>query len=334
MPVGGCSCGAVYACDVTGHNLGTAMIDALIFSCNGDWDLAWNLLPEDDYLEDQVKNYDLENHLIIHGGVYEGRRVSGTLYFIRLRQDVREVTGEGVKNQLKKTTPVSQGSYAREKGKKLFTKKDVEDLVKEYKVETLLSMAEQDIRIIRDLQRLLYSGDKLLRLSAADVLGKVSAQIAQKDPGTVSKLLQGLFTSITDTAASSWGSLDAIGEIISNTPEQFAGYVPQLYQFLRDRALLAEALRALGIIGEAKPHLIRNKAFHFIPLLLDPDPEIRGYTAILLGNSGAHEARDDLKRLLDDITAIEIYRDGRISKPTIAQLASEALQSYNKLMQN
>ncbi|NIR13136.1 MAG: PBS lyase, partial [Desulfobacterales bacterium] len=28
MPVGKCSCGAVYACDVTGHNLGTALVEA------------------------------------------------------------------------------------------------------------------------------------------------------------------------------------------------------------------------------------------------------------------------------------------------------------------
>ena len=51
MPVGACSCGAVYAFDVTGHNLGTAMIEALVFGCNGDWDLAWDLLPEEDYLQ-------------------------------------------------------------------------------------------------------------------------------------------------------------------------------------------------------------------------------------------------------------------------------------------
>ena len=36
MPVGACECGAVYTCDVTGHNLGTAMIESLVFACNGD----------------------------------------------------------------------------------------------------------------------------------------------------------------------------------------------------------------------------------------------------------------------------------------------------------
>jgi hypothetical protein len=36
MPLGACSCGAVYACDVTGHNLGAAMIEALVAACDGD----------------------------------------------------------------------------------------------------------------------------------------------------------------------------------------------------------------------------------------------------------------------------------------------------------
>jgi hypothetical protein len=325
MPVGACSCGAVYACDVTSHNLGTAMIEALVFGCNGDWDLAWGLLPEDDYLEKLIENYDFETHLIIHGGVYQGRRTAGTLYFIRLHKDIREVTEAGARLQLGRAPTVSSGSSSKKRGKRSFSKKEVEELVKEYKVERLLSMAEQDKRIIRDLQRLLYSVDKLLRWRVADTMGKVSAVIAEHDPGTISKLLQGLFTAITDSAASSWGSLDAIGEIISNGPEKFAGYLSQLFQFARDRDLLAETLRALGKIGERSPDLIRNKAFHFIPLLLDPDPEVQGYTAILLGNLSAHEARDDLKRLQGDPAVIEIYRDGDLEKRTIGQLASEAL---------
>ncbi len=82
--MGVCSCGAVYACDVTGHNLGSAMIEALVHACTGDWDCAWDLTPDEDYLDKQLKNYDFETHHIIHAGVYEGRRIAGVLYFIRL----------------------------------------------------------------------------------------------------------------------------------------------------------------------------------------------------------------------------------------------------------
>jgi hypothetical protein len=62
-------------------------------------------------------------------------------------------------------------------------------------------MAAQDKRILRDVKRLLYSVEKLFRWKAAEALGKISAVIAQKDPGAISKLLQGLFTSVSDTAS-------------------------------------------------------------------------------------------------------------------------------------
>jgi hypothetical protein len=329
MPVGVCSCGAVYACDVTGHSLGSAMVEALVFACNGDWDLAWDLLPEDDYLQAEVRDYDFETHLTIPQGVHEGRRVAGVLLFIKLHDDVREVTEQGVLKQLGRAVPDRADTPVGTEEAKPRKKKDVEDLVMAYRLEPLLVMARQDKGILRDLQRLLYSVDDLLRFRAADVVGQVCAVIARKDPGTVSRFLQRLLTSITDTAASSWGALDAIGEIIRNSPEQFAGYVPELYPFLRDRALLAGVLCALGKIAGSRSQLIRKHALHFIPLLSDPAPQVRAYAVILLGNLGAQEARHELEDLLEDTQEINIYENGRLEKKTAGRLASDAMEKLS-----
>jgi hypothetical protein len=327
MPLGRCSsCGAVYAFDITGHNLGTAMIDALVFGCNGDWDLAWGLLPEEDYLQGEVENYDLQSHKVIPGGVYEGRRISGSLFFIRLHEDVREVTEEGAKQRLERARPVADETPKKQRGKKSFTKRGVEALVRAYDLGPLLEIAKDDKRVIRDIQRLIYSPDNLDRWRATEALGKVAAVVAEKDPASVSRLLQTLLTAVADTAASSWGCLDAVGEIISNKPDQFAGYTHQLYQYLPDRQLLAEVLRALGKIGRARPDLMKKRGFYFIPFLQDPDPEVRAYAAILLGNLGSREAEEDLKKLKKDHVSIELYREGYLREPTIGQLASEALE--------
>jgi hypothetical protein len=322
MPLGACSCGAVYACDVTGHNLGSAMIEALVHACDGDWDCAWDLTPDQDYMDQQVKSYDLETHHIIPGGVYEGRRIAGVLYFIRLNKPmaVKALPGQP-------ETPVSP--HARTSSSKIprksFTKQEVEALVKRYDLEPLLEMAAQDNRIIRDLKRLLYSADKLLRWRAAEALGKASAVIAQKESAVISKLLQGLFTSVSDTAASSWGSVDAIGEIISSLPNHFSGFIPQLVQLSRDPSLLPEVLRAMGKIGEAQPDLLRRFSHPMLPLLHDPHPEVRGYAAMLLGHLKAFEAKEDLIKLQQDTNDIEIYRAGELQKTTIEQIAAESL---------
>jgi hypothetical protein len=325
MPVGRCTCGAVYACDITGHNLGSALIEALVFACQGDWDLAWGLLPEDDYLEKEVSNYDLETHLIVHSGAYEGRQINGVLYFIRMHEDVREVTDEGTKRLLERGSPPSTSRTRQRKEKKAFSKKDVERLVKDYKIEEILELAEQDQRIIRDLKRLLYAVDDLARFRAADILGKVSGLITRQDPESISRLLQSLFTAVTDTAASSWGYIDAVGEIISNRPDQFGGYVPQLYPLAADRALLPDVLRAFIKVAKSRPDILRKKAYQFIPLLRDTDPTIRGYTAMLLGELEVSEAKNGIAGLVDDEAPVKVYEAGQLEPRSVGDLASHAL---------
>jgi len=326
MPVGSCSCGAIYAYDATGHNLGAAFIEALVFGCNMDWDLAWGLLPEEDYLEKIVKHYDYQTHLIVPGGFFNGRRISGALYFVRMHQDIQEVTGEGVKKKLDKALPVSANQSNKYIEKKTFTKREIEKMVKEYQVDSLLKIASLDNKVVNKLQRLLYSDDELIRLRAAEILGRVSAVIVQENPGTISNLLQRLFTSVLDSAASSWGAIDAIGEIISNSPEIFAGYTPALYQLLNDESLQAKTLRAIGKIAKVRPDLIRKPASYFISILRSTNPETRGYAALLLGHLKASEAKSELERIQDEKQIINTYKDGQFEKKTVGQMASKALK--------
>ena len=328
MPVGACSCGAVYACDETGHNLGSAMIEALVFASNMDWDLAWGLLPEEDYLAEIVENYDLKSHLIIPTGAYEGRRIAGALYFIRMHKDIRELTADGVEKRLKEARDCSPASEPRQKQQRQLTKKQVEALVGEYRIEPILEAARQDRKVIRYIQRLIYSGDPEDRNKAAEILGRACAVVAEKDPGVVSKLLQGLFYSLTDTAAYPMGALESIGWIIAQRPDLFGGYTPQLFQFLGDDARKAQVLEALGRIAQSSPEILRKHTFHFFSFLKDPDPLVRGYAAWLLGNLGAYEAKDDIAKLLNESYEIEVYGKGRMEKTSVAAMASEALRKF------
>lgn len=325
MPVGSCSCGAVYACDETGHKLGAAMLEALAFACDMDWDLAMGLLPDDDYLEDIVEHYDYVTNRIIHTQFFEGRRISGALYFIRLHDDVREVTEEGVRRRIKEPSSTSPKVPSKLDQQRGLSKKEVEELVNQYRVDEILSVAGDDRKIIRNLQRLLYSGDDLARQRAADILGQVSGVIAERDPGTVSKLLQRLFTAIDDTAAFTWGAFEAVGEIIRHKPELLAGFIPQLYKYLAEEARRVQALEALGRISRSRPDLIRKIGSRFITLLADRDPRVRGNAAFLVGTLGVSEGREALKKLRADNNEITVYDQGELERKTVGELASEAL---------
>lgn len=330
MPVGACSCGAVYACDITGHNLGAAFIEALVCGCNGDWDLAWGLLPEEDYLEELVENYDYETHRIVPGGAYQGRRISGALYFIKLQPDILEVTRPEVDKK-----PV-RGQAAPEKngikdesagvgGEKRLSKQEIRAMVASYQVEPLLNGAQSDHRLVRELQRLLCSSDELLRFRAADILGKAAAVITSHEPEVIARLLQGLVSSVSDPGAAAWGAVDAAGEIIASTPATFAGYIPALYQLLAHPSLRPRAMRALARIARVRPDLLRRYTLHFLPFLQDADPETRGYAACLLESLQAGAAREALQALLDDNHPVTLYHNGVIEKKTVGQLAAAAL---------
>ncbi|MCD6306625.1 MAG: HEAT repeat domain-containing protein [Deltaproteobacteria bacterium] len=331
MPVGSCSCGAVYACDETGHNQGAAMIEALVFACNMDWDLAWNLLPDEDYLQEIVEHYDPVRHLIVPGGFMDSRRISGILFFIRLQPDIQEFTGPGVQQRLKKASAFHE---AHEKTAPIrecrpLSKQEIETLVREYRLQPILDVAGHDKRLIRNLQRLIYSGDDQFRKRAAEALGQACAIIAETDHGAVAKLLQGLFYAITDTAAFTWGAFEAIGEIISRRPDLFAGYVAQIYQYLADASRRGQALEAIGRVALARPELLRRHTFHFFVYLEDPDPVVRGHTAWLMGNLGAYEAKTDLERLQNEVHPLQIYMNGNLKQTSVGQVASEALKKID-----
>lgn len=329
MPVGTCVCGAVYACDESGRNVGSAQIEALVFGCNMDWDLAWSLLPEEDYRQEIVEHYDLQNHLIVPGGFLEGRRIPGVLLFVRLHDDVLEVTAEGVRKRLDRATPAPSPvpASAASAGRSVsLSKREVERCVRDLDLAPILEAAPTDSKLLRTLQRLLYTGDDTLRRRAAEAMGRVSAVAGETNPGGVSKLLQGLIYAISDTASSSWGAFEAIGEIIRHKPERYAGYLPQLYPFLGDKTRRAATLDAVARVAEVRPDLLRKHTFHFLVFLSDPDPSVRGQTACLLGHLGAQEMREDLKEHLEDPGKLRVYADGQVQETTVGRLAREALE--------
>ena len=317
LPVGSCPCGAVYACDVTGHSLGTALIEALASACLGDWEIASNLASDKDYEERQVSPYDLETHSIFHGGVYRGRRISGTLLFVRLLRGDCAIQNKPSRSLPEETIPASP--------MRPLTKKEVESLVKAYEFGPLLAAAEVDKSILLKLKRLLYSADSLLRFRAAEAAGKVSTVIARRDQASVSRFLQSLFSSVTDTAASSWGALDAIGEIISHEPGLFSQFIPRLSLLTREKSLLSEILRAMLRIAQTRPDLLGRASHLLITFLKDQDPQVRGQAALLLGNLRVGEAKDDLKGLLEDAGETEVYKAGFLEKKTVGELAHESL---------
>lgn len=80
---GDCNCGAVYTCDLTGHNIGEALLDALVFACDNDWNGLFNL-GSNDY-DEAVFNYDINTHRTWN--IRDVRRdQGGKIIFIKIKK--------------------------------------------------------------------------------------------------------------------------------------------------------------------------------------------------------------------------------------------------------
>ena len=316
------NCGAVYVYDPTGHNLGAAYVEALVFACDDDWDLAWQLLPEEDYLERRIEHYDGVTHQVIQGDFYQDRKVRGVLLFIRLQDDIQEVTHEGVK---RKISTLPSESIPKRSAK--FSKKLVEELVRENNLEELITLAKEDTRVIPALQRLLYTGDEKFRWQAIKALGIVSKIIIKIKPTIVTKFLRNIIYARSDSAASSWGAIGATAEVISNNPELYKNFIPPFVSFLIDQDSRKEVLWGIGRVAEkGRPDLVKRVIPALYKLVTDEDPDIRGHAAWCLGIFKEKPAKPLLEDLVEDHHVIQIFIEGELKEKTVSELAKKAIQ--------
>lgn len=324
FPIGVCeNCGAVYAYDVTGHNMGAAFIEALLFACNDDDYLAFSLSYGEDYVDAVIGPYDIITHKILSEKKYEDRYIRGVLLFVKLIQEFQEVAGEKVKKRIETALPVSEKKKMRSEN---FSREKVQDYVSNNKLEELIALAEEDSRVLSELQRMLYTPDENSRWRIIEIFGQVCGKVGKKRPDVVSKFLSRLLENAKYPGASAWGALEAGGTIISTNPDLFGEYSEAVLSFLTDKNYWKETTWAIGRIAAAKPNLVRYALRALSLFLEDTDPTLRGYAAWALGELRYNDVINTLKKLETDENKISIYKEGKLQELTVSRLAKEALQ--------
>jgi len=332
--------------EATGHNIGAAMVECLVSACNDQWELAWELDPEEDYLTGRIEDYDEVTHQVVPTRNIDGRAVRGVLYFVRLNQEPAEL----VKRYEQKTaappadsrretvrppgkeTGSKTGQSGEKKQKKLKAdKKLVRELAQQADIDALVDLYFDDRRVLRYLQRLLYEPDPDVRYRTAWVIGRVSGRVADHEPGAIADLLHRLFAACADSAATSWGMLETIGAVIAARPDIYGAFTRHLYSYMGDPARREAVLWGLGEIADAKPELIRTIPFYSLfPVLNHPNPVLRGLTLRMLGRIRAKEAGFQIMGLQHDTTPITIYEKGEPLNTTVADLSAEASEIIHK----
>jgi len=334
--VGTCQCGAVYTCDPTGHNVGSAMVEAMVYACNDDWDLAWELMPEDDYLTGRLERYDEQTDQVVESGNLDGRLIRGVLYFVRLHRDIEEITARLKAKQSDVQTqpqaeedeyiPALEPARDPRRKKRKTNKAEVRHLVEGGDVDRLVDLAFDDIKVLWFMQRMLYDPDIPQRWRTAHLIGQVCARLSTRQPGPVSDLLHRLFEACTDSAAANWGLIETIGSVVAARPDIFGAFTRHLMRYVGHPSTRNQVIWAFGTIAEKRPDLIRNTTFYqLLHLLNEPEPELQGLMLRLLGRMQATESRSAIESLLENREALTYYEKGSAVSTTVGEMAATAL---------
>lgn len=342
---GTCECGAVYVADPTGHTIGAAMVECLVSACNDQWDLAWELIPEDDYLTGIIENYDEVTHQVIPKRNLDGRAVRGVLYFVRLHREMAELVkryeqkleaqqGDAVAvvaKEVAAVVPAIEPARDPKRSKRRADKNTVKALADARNIDDLVDLFFDDRKVLRFLQRLLYEPTPGANYRIAWVIGQVCGRVATREPGPVADLLHRLFEASADSAASSWGMVEAIGAIIAGRPDIYGAFTRHLFNFMGDPGTREAVLWGLGEIAAVKPDLIRKSTpfYSLFPVLNHDIPQLRALTLRLLARLNATEASLQIMGLQFDQTPVTIYEQGLPVETTVAALSAEASRNLH-----
>ncbi len=342
FPTGRCECGAVYVSDATGHTIGAAMVECLVTACNDNWDLAWELIPEDDYLTGVIDNYDEVTHQVVAKRNLDGRAVRGVLYFVRLHKEIAELVERfEAKRQGPEQAPEVRALQSEEpppepvldpkRVRRKADKQVVREMAGRSDIDGLVQLYYDDRKTLRFLQRLLYEPDAAARYRVAWVIGQVCGRIAHREPGPVADLLHRLFEACSDSAASSWGMVETIGAIIAARPDVYGAFSRHLFNFMGDPGTREAVLWGLGEIAATRPDLIRKTPFYSLfPVLQHSNPVLRALTLRLLGRIRAKEAGLQIIALQQDHSPVTILEQGEPLHTTVAALCAEATRTIHE----
>ncbi|MEN8141097.1 MAG: DVU0298 family protein [Thermodesulfobacteriota bacterium] len=342
--IGECQCGAIYTSDPTGFNVGAAMVECMVAAAGDNADLAFDMDPDEDYQDARLDNYDEQDHYVYELMNVDGRKVRGVLYFIRLNKDLAELSKKIEGHRAVKSQKIAQSAIRSfevpslepqldpKRQRKKAKKREIQQLVKDGDIDTLVAFCLDDHKTLRFIQRMLYDPFEEKRWLYAHIMGQVCARVSTRKPGMVSDLLHRMFESCTDSAASHWGILEAIGSIIAARADLYGAFARHLLMYRGVPETRVAVLWALGTIAATHPQVVRDMPIYAVfDFVNHRDPATRGHAIRLFGRINAMEVRHDIEQWLDDENELTIYEGGQAQQTTVAKLTTEAIEIMGTL---
>ncbi|MBL7175462.1 MAG: HEAT repeat domain-containing protein [Desulfobacteraceae bacterium] len=192
-------------------------------------------------------------------------------------------------------------------------------------------------KVINSLFSFLYNIDPEIKWNAVTAMGAVVEKLAHEDTESARVIIRRLMWNLNDESGGiGWGSPEALGEILARSKILANEYSKMLISYAREDGNFQEqelmqrgVLWGVGRLSQVRPNLIRDAAPYLIPYLQSSDAGVRGHAAWVMGLLGVEEARSNLERLIKDTAELQIYRDCKLIKVQVKELAEEVLKSLS-----
>jgi len=209
------------------------------------------------------------------------------------------------------------------------SRKEVLSLLEEKKYDELVRLSSSHKKILSILISLSYDKKTSVSWRAIESIGLITGVISKTHPELVRNIIGRLLWMIRDESGGiGWSTPEILGEIVRNNPELYSDIAAVIMSFHQEKMLTAGVLWAIGRIGKINTEMVNYAIPVVLNYLYNSDKTLRGYAAWALGEIGASETINKLRKLKSDDSPVPFYEDGELKEKTVGEVA---VQAINKL---
>lgn len=187
-----------------------------------------------------------------------------------------------------------------------------------------------DEQLVGHLFSHFYHKDELIKFRSTVAMGELGARLAQTHIEKARIILRRIMWNLNDESGGiGWGSPEAMGEILSRSPELALEFKSILFSFLDpDGNFLEHEMLQRGVVWgvgtylKAFPKDLNRKTEDLLfGHLHSPDPVKRVYAVRALVDSGHFDCRLVPENILSDDRTIDIFEDWHFLTTKISEIA-------------
>jgi hypothetical protein len=205
-------------------------------------------------------------------------------------------------------------------------KKEVLTLLEKQDYDKLISLSSGSKKILSILVSLSYDKKSVIAWRAIESIGLISKELSKLNPEFIRNFAGRLLWMIRDESGGiGWSSPEILGEIVRNSPGLYSDIATVIVSFHDEPPLRAGILRAIGRMGSISNEMFDYSAPVALNYLKSPDPVIRGYAAWALGELGASDAVNEIRKLEHDKNNFTFYEQGELKEKRVGEIAEKAV---------